>query len=300
MNSEQINNKLILVVGLQKSGTTLLQRLLNQVPFIYDPWFGREGNEFWGNTDKYLKNGPAGSLYLKHGKKLGHSLNDTHANEDTAASLTTSLVQMLPENCHFLLNKNPYNTVRLEWLKALFPNATIIAIARHPLSNAFSLTKRATKVAHRLNDGWFGVKPEGWRDLRSKNIVIQSAKQWHAVNRYLIKHQTLVNHFLTYDALCADPHASIEAISKTIGVELDVSCYGIPASLESFDSEYLYGSSLISKNKLMKKQNSFILSDKAGRTNNKDALPALTQEEIDQIKNLCMDTWQEIRTFCCD
>ena len=67
-----------------------------------------------------------------------------------------------------LVLKNPYNTVRVPWLRALLPDAVIAGVVRRPLPNVFSLFKKHVENPHvhrGPEEGWWGVKPAGWRGL---------------------------------------------------------------------------------------------------------------------------------------
>jgi hypothetical protein len=71
---------------------------------------------------------------------------------------------------NIIANKNPYNAVRVPWLKCLFPESFIVAMVRQPVANVFSLTKRFVPQQRGLppEEGWWGVKPAGWRAMVRK------------------------------------------------------------------------------------------------------------------------------------
>ncbi len=81
-----------------------------------------------------------------------------------------------------IVNKSPYHTVRLPWLKAIFPDSFVVAIVRRAVPNIYSLTKKYLRTDERdrpwREDGWYGVKPRGWRSLLSDVPHEQCTNQW--------------------------------------------------------------------------------------------------------------------------
>lgn len=297
MSSSSLTRPMLFVVGLQKSGTTLLQRLLSAHPGICDPWQGREGNEFWGNPPKFEDDGPAGRLAQQAAYGAGHALGAEHAQAEVARELADRLATLLatqdePAKAAYLLNKNPYNTVRIPWLKALFPQARVVAMVRAPVANAFSLLKRASKVPHRLNDGWFGVKPPGWPKLQDPSMLMQSARQWVAINDGLLAELHRVDSLLVYNELCADPRGVLAALFDELGLARAPAA-NLPATIRAYDDEYREGAALVSKNKLMKRQDRIDLEPAPGVSHG-DWLPPLTAAEAGRVEAMCRDTWTRL------
>jgi len=238
----------LLIVGLQKSGTTLLSRLLQQHGFR-NP-FRTEGNDFWGNEPPFAPTAhPAGTIYQASRGEAGHEIDAEHADPATGRLLRERLRVLSPGE-ELILNKNPYNSVRLPWLRALFPEAVIVGIVRRPLANVFSLAKKYQDHDQRglpPDEGWWGVKPRGWREMRSDDVPVQCARQWSAVNRRMLEGADLLDTLLQYHDLCARP--------AEIVAELTRLCSGAPvpvpsiAPLRCFDDEVERGSRLRSKNR---------------------------------------------------
>src|SRR5262245_18734144 len=79
--------RLILIVGLQKSGTTLLARLIQDAAG-FPRLFGPEGDDFWGNVPPFSPTAfPAGLLYQSHGGWRGHELCADEASADVRATM---------------------------------------------------------------------------------------------------------------------------------------------------------------------------------------------------------------------
>ena len=84
-------------------------------------------------------------------------------------------------------------------------------MVRRPLPNTFSLLKKHVENPHvhrGPEEGWWGVKPAGWRGMVGDDKVVQSAHQWDRVNGKLWADRDLVDLIVPYQDLCADPGAS--------------------------------------------------------------------------------------------
>ena len=151
-----------------------------------------EGKEVWGDDPPFAPEAfPAGSFYQRDGGLRGHELGAAEATPEVVEHLRTYLADAARPGKALVL-KNPYNTVRAPWLRAALPEARIVAVVRRPLPNVFSLAKKHAENPHvhrGPEEGWWGVKPAGWRDLVADDKVVQSARQWDRVNARLAERQ---------------------------------------------------------------------------------------------------------------
>jgi len=282
----------LIIVGLQKSGTTLLNRLV-QEHGIARSIFKSEGNDFWGNEPPFAPDGyPLGKLYRRSGGDRGHEAGSGDATDEMRAILSRRLAA-LDAGDDPIVNKNPYLTAGLPWVRALFPEAVIVAMVRHPVANAFSLLKKQIPHAGhglRPEDGWWGVKPAGWRDLVGDDKRLQCARQWEAVNRLLLEHAARVDRVISYDALCADPAGILRYVSQCLRGQADLSLEVAP--LTCLDREYMTGSSLRSKNRHYKAAGGFAIPE-----GEKIELPAWTGAEIAEVEASCEETWEKLRAL---
>jgi hypothetical protein len=240
------------VVGLQKSGTSLLMRLLEGTGEFRNP-VRFEGKRLWGDAPPFSPTAfPAGTFYQRSGGERGHELGAAEATPEVIAHLRRRLAEA--EGSEGLVLKNPYNTVRVPWLRAALPEAMIVAIVRRPLPNVFSLLKKHAENPYASRGpeaGWWGVKPAGWRSLLDDDKLVQAARQWRAVNAKLWSDRELVDLIVPYHDLCARPAEFLARIGASTQSP-------VPA-LEALDDEHLRGGELESANKVFRRTGSLDL-----------------------------------------
>ena len=83
---------------------------------------------------------PAESYINATKARRGHEIGEEDATAEVSKILNERL-ERLAAMPAIIVNKNPYNTVRLPWLRKLFPDSVIIAMVRKPIPNIFSLYK---------------------------------------------------------------------------------------------------------------------------------------------------------------
>ena len=273
---------LLFIVGMQKSGTSLLNRMLMVQDFINNP-FLPEGKHFWGDDPPFSpEKSPCGELYQKHQGKRGHYLDDSDFQIEHQELLVERIHQAQVKE-PILLNKNPYNTVRLRWLKRIFPEAKIIATIRHPVANVYSLLK---KYHQPFDDAvsWWGVKPDQWQLLLSQDKLVQSSLQWVAVNKQLLDNKHLIDYFVDYKQLCSSPNHHLQKILNLLGPYPLSTTFD---TLKCFDEEYLRGSRSLSKNIEIRKNGRFDLTN----LNERIEVPPFNSKSVSLIKQVCEPTW---------
>ncbi len=284
--------RLLFIIGVQKSGTTLLSRLLQETGWFENPFEG-EGDAFFGNEPPLAPEGfPAGDVYQRSGGAEGHAIGAEDANDRVRAELQARLRQLEPTSA-LPLNKNPYNSVRVRWLKALFPDSAIVAMVRRPVANSYSLAKK--HVPHDKRglapdaDGWWGVKPRGWRSLRDDDKLVQSARQWRAVNDAMADDADAIDRFVAYDDLCARPG---ECVADLFQLASGTAPRTTPtfAPLVCFDDEFQRGSRLRSKNRYFRER-----GDLSVPVTETPEFDALADEQVNAVLAICEGTEDRVR-----
>ncbi|HHL31071.1 MAG TPA: sulfotransferase [Oceanospirillales bacterium] len=281
--------KLLFIIGMQKSGTSLFNRMLMRQDCLCNP-FLPEGKFFWGDNPPFTPTDqPCGVLYQKHKGDHGHYLDDTDATDEDRLLLLSRIKQADIKE-PILMNKNPYNSVRIKWLKTLFPQGKIIAIYRNPVANIYSLLKRYNKQNQGVGpeNGWWGIKPRHWQNMLSDNKISQCIQQWNAVNQEILNNVQLLDMLVNYDDLCSDPNAIIQQSIHAFG------SYHLSdrfQNIKNMNGEYLTGSRLMSKNKELKRQQGFDLS----QLQEVIEFPALAETAVALIKNKTTDVYRQLK-----
>jgi hypothetical protein len=282
--------KPLFVVGIQKSGTTLFVRLLQQSGLAASLSGRSEGGVLWGNKPSFSPvDFPAGAIYQRTNGERGHEAGA----EDIAVGMREAIERRfvpIPEGC-VGFSKDPFNTVRLPWIRGLFPESVIVAVIRRPAPNVFSLLKKFIPPygeSKPPEDGWWGVKPRRWRELRDADTVAQIARQWHAVNSCLWENRSLVDMVVWYDQLCEEPvlHAR-RALTMAAGRD-------IPAwnadPISCFDGEFQRGSVLRSKNLCYKERGNLSCPEDEG-----SEVGPLNAEQVEKIESVCGELSDRMR-----
>ncbi|MGI9020611.1 MAG: sulfotransferase family protein [Solirubrobacterales bacterium] len=273
----------MLVVGLQKSGTSLLLRLLSQTKAFRNP-VRFEGRELWGDDPPFAPEAfPAGVFYQRAGGAGGHELGAAEATEEVRAHLSAALAEAARPGKALVL-KNPYNTVRVPWLRAALPGAVIVGVVRRPLPNVFSLFKKHVENPHvhrGPEEGWWGVKPAGWRELIDGDRVLQAARQWARVNGKLWADRADVERIVPYHELCAEPGRFVAAIAELAG---SAAVEGEFPQLEALDDEHERGGPLESANRVFKRTGSL---DLAGAERDEAWLEPFTDHQRAVVREVC-------------
>ena len=280
----------VLVVGLQKSGTSLLLRLLTGTPAFRNP-VKFEGKELWGDDPPFAPEAfPAGRFYQRDGGERGHELGAGEATEEVISHLRQGLAGYERPGKTPVL-KNPYNSVRVPWLRAALPDAYIVAVVRRPLPNVFSLVKKHAENPHvhrGPEEGWWGVKPAGWRDMVSEDKAEQSARQWAAVNAKLAADSAELDLMVHYHHMCDRPDAVVRTIAKATAGEVPPMEF---PELSALDEEHLTGGPLESANRVFKRTGGL---DLEGAERADDRLDPFSDEQAATVADICRDTAERL------
>lgn len=281
-----LESNLLFIVGLQKSGTSPLLRLLRSLEQVNDP-FPLEGRRFWGDDPPFSPAAPPSGQFYSDAN--GHEIDAQHASEEVAAMLAARIASHLNRG-GLVVNKNPYNSVRTGWLRALFPNARIVALFRSPCDNVYSLLKKfQPQDANGLppEQGWWGVKPRGWQAMRDpSNLTAQLSAQWCAVNEALLAHADQIDAFVSFESFCAAPAQTVARMHPLLA-DLAGDAARI-TSLDAGSGEYLKGGLILSRNRLLGPQGGRYAPEPGER------LRPLDAAEIEDCTSRCAPTLERL------
>lgn len=131
-----------------------------------------------------------------------------------------------------LLEKTPKNSLRVPFLKQVFPDARFIFLWREPRENISSIMeawRAGGWVTYRALPGWEGpwslLLPQGWQSLRGAPLESVAAWQWQCANETALDDlQRLPQEDWTavaYHDFVADPQATIRRLCAFANVPFD-------------------------------------------------------------------------------
>ena len=154
---------------------------------------------------------PAGTIYASHNGDQGHEILAAAADQRVRQVLEDRLASLTVRK-PAIVNKSPYHSVRLPWLKAIFPGSFIVAMVRHAVPNTYSLMKKYVRQDERdrpwREDRWYGVKPRDWRSLLSEDLHAQCASQWCGVMSRLWDDREHIDLLVGYREALPEPDRS--------------------------------------------------------------------------------------------
>jgi hypothetical protein len=202
----------IFIVGVPHSGTSVFMRLVAEHPDV--------ANLSEANT--ILQ--PHGYFDAENGERARTRLDATPAE---CARLHARLeFHRWLAGKRRVLNKSPNNTVRLDFLHAVFPDACFVHIVRDGRAVAYSLvwghadpadTADRSKPWRQRRNPFPGVRPPGWRALLRDDAIEQHALQWREALGYALdvaERERLRVLQVRYEELCDDTRAVLGAVFR--------------------------------------------------------------------------------------
>jgi hypothetical protein len=222
----------ILMVGMPHSGTTVSMRLVAKHPDIVN----------YSEANTVLQ--PIGYFDFENGDHVRTRKEATPKEIDRLHSRFGFKAWYTGKTQ--VLNKSPNNTVRLDFLDAVFPDAVWIHVIRDGRAVVNSLIQglpddwetedRFKPWRERVNP-FPGVKPPNWRSLLRDDPIEQHALQWREVLDYALtleKKLGLSIYHLKYEDLCSKPRMLIRDVYQYAGLEVNSKILeSLPENLEN-------------------------------------------------------------------
>jgi len=257
-----IIDKPIFIIGVERSGTTLLYSILANHPDLY--WLSRLDSALPSNpcisslvrqllspiSVKSAYIAIPGTISLSQGMlppseclpywrqifKWGDEAN--YLIEDdrfTEADVDERIKRFLHEDLKLrllwmqkkrLLFKQPGFSLKVRFINAVFPDALFLHIIRDPFMNCLSLV-RAKEAGH---EKFWGIKIPGWRNLLAADKWLQAAIQIHTTLEIIeedIRKARIEERYLRlkYEDLIGSPYESLRRV-------LDFCCLSWTDSIE--------------------------------------------------------------------
>ncbi len=172
----------IFIVGAPRSGTNIFYRTLARHPDL--AWISNITKKFpsslWLTRLIMLfrddhRPTEANNVW----QKFTGSDHESLGRDDVTAAVGKYLRAVVENNLQIFkkprfVNKCPGNSVRIDFLKEIFPDAIFIHIIRDGRAVGYSIMR--SRLAHA--GAYWSVKPPGWRDLLKLPLVDACALQW--------------------------------------------------------------------------------------------------------------------------
>lgn len=190
----------IFIVGLPRSGSTLLEQILARHPQISAggelPYLSRE-------VDHYL--------FGQSGHHYPHSMLGLSAGQlDQAALVYLNALKRHARNKPFVIDKLPANFQSIGLIYKLFPNAKVIHIKRHPAAVAFSVFRNCFAE----NEPYFCSLTQ-FKQYQQYYLDLMS--HWHrAMPGFILD--------ISYEQLIDDSVGAIQSVLAFCAVDWDTAC----------------------------------------------------------------------------
>jgi len=200
--------KPIFIIGCSRSGTTLFGDMFAQHEALAD----------WSE---------AGFLFEPnyYARRIDHVKTANDCTEFHRRRLRTILgIYIWFRGKQRYVNHHPQNSLRIPFLKQIFPDAIFIHIIRDGRAVVRSNYGQFTHERFRQNEpyGYF-PKPPMWSTYESLSLELQLSHQWVGILEHVetISAQTLCEESyieIYYEEFCANPHATLRELDCHLGL----------------------------------------------------------------------------------
>ena len=187
------SNLPILVVGMPRSGTTLVEQILASHGAVH----GGDELQFWIQRDALLTG-------LKTEQALRHC-------QSAAARGYLEVLRGLAPDAKRVTDKNPFNIFSLGFVHMTFPRATLFHCRRHPVDTCLSITST-----------YFRARPDFSTDPDDLVFYYRQYERLMAHWRAVIAPGRLID--IDYESLIADPEPVARRMIAAVGLEWDPAC----------------------------------------------------------------------------
>lgn len=241
--------KPVLIFGAPRSGTSMLFQALSTHPELWSLY-----RESQGVIEKNMaaaldaRNSDVlrpDDLLPGDAQELSRAFFDSVGNAEAVGAVSSKLPLILRARLSKLLvvgsngskpatlrivEKNPQNSFRLEFLERVFPDGRFLYIMRDPAANLASLYRGWSEPrfrTHRLPAGfvvadlrgshWCFGRPPGWQDMNGRSLMEICAFQWRAYNEACLRDTPRLTApvlRVRYEDMCTWPREVLNTIAE--------------------------------------------------------------------------------------
>ncbi len=199
----------IFIVGCPRSGTTIFSQI-----FATHPWVAEwsEAGRIW-------------DPYFYYDPDADHCWEAERANDYDRRRLHALFeFHRRREGKPRFVNKHPRNSVRVDYLDRLFPDAYFVHVVRdgRAVANSLLTITRREKRRQEIPFGGF-CKPPNWRSRLREDPAEQAALQWDDIVRYVLRRRAgldLEGRYceVRYEDMCRDPKETFTRVFAAVGL----------------------------------------------------------------------------------
>lgn len=206
----------IFMIGCSRSGTTLAGTLFGLHPDVVN---FSEAHEIW---DPRGYRDPEADHYWAAADVRAEDAARLHARFEYVRRYLGK---------ERLFNKNPRSSVRIDYIRTVFPDAVFIHVFRDGRAVTASMLEFIRKREHLEPVPMPFCRPPEWRTLLRADRVEQAALQWRAVVSHVLSKRAELGaayYEFKYEDLCNDPRRVIGAAWRFAGLRVDGEVLGRP------------------------------------------------------------------------
>jgi hypothetical protein len=193
------DHRFVFVCGLQRSGTTMLYRYLDEHPQVSAlSGTARATNEGQHNQTVY----PGDEFHSKGGRfafrpQARFTEDSPLVTEENRRRLFEEWSRFWDVSKPYLLEKSPPNLIRTRFLQALFPESYFVVLLRHPVPVTLATQPWGGDRTHRLMEHW----------IRAHELLAEDVPLLRRVRA------------VRYEDLVADPDGTLGGVFGFLGLD---------------------------------------------------------------------------------
>ncbi|MFT7473537.1 MAG: hypothetical protein ACI81L_000452 [Verrucomicrobiales bacterium] len=221
----------IFIVGIGRSGTTLLGRIIASGKGV---GYLKEPKALWhvGVPDEDIS-----GFYADEGRFVLDATDVTDAVRDRVSTMYNWFATLTRSSR--IVDKYPEMTYRVPFLRALYPDAKIIAIVRDPVAVVSSIVNYSEAMADGRGN-WWGVDDRKWVQMAEQLIsdsdilsladdvgpgtgepAARARAEWVLGATHLLRSQEQIDLIIRFEELLSTPRETLETLCEVCELDPD-------------------------------------------------------------------------------